>query len=271
MNSLKRINCFEKKYLMLYILFLPLLMPLLSGEFDLSSKGPHVKRGIPVWRSEIPDFSLIIDIEEKKRSFFDFLRPVIETENARVLEKREKLLNLYQQSRKKIKFSMEEKAWLEKLKDKYRVRDNVDDPEQVWIELIRRVDMLPVGLALTQAAKESGWGTSRFARMANNVFGQWCFKEGCGIVPVNREEGANHEVRKFGSVNASVRSYIHNLNTHAAYDEFRQLRFDQRRTGKKLNGYHLVSGLPRYSERGEAYLEEIRDMILANLYIIGSQ
>jgi Bax protein len=271
MNSVKLVNFFEKKHLILYILILLLVILLLTIVFYLPNKVHYVTKEIPAWRSEVPDFRAIIDIEEKKRSFFEFLRPVIETENAKVLEKRERLLNLYQQSRKKIIFSMEEKAWLEKLKDKYRVRDNVDDPELVWIELIRRVDMLPVGLALTQAAKESGWGTSRFARMANNVFGQWCFKEGCGIVPVNREEGANHEVRKFGSVNASVRSYIHNLNTHAAYDEFRQLRFDQRRTGKKLNGYHLVSGLPRYSERGEAYLEEIRDMILANLYIIGSQ
>ncbi len=255
---------------MLLILLLPLAMPLLTGEFNLPNRVHH-KKGIPVWRSKVPDFSAIIDIEEKKRSFFEFLRPVIDSENTKVLVERAKLLDLYKQYREKIIFSMEEKAWFGKLKSKYRVKDNVDDPEHVWIELISRVDMLPVELALTQAAKESGWGTSRFARVANNVFGQWCFTDGCGIVPINRKEGATHEVRKFTSVNGSVRSYIHNLNTHAAYEEFRQLRFQQRRTGKKLDGYPLVSGLPRYSERGEAYLEEIRDMMLANMYIIGSR
>ena len=270
MNSMKRINLFEKKYLMLYILFLPLIMLLLTGEFDLPGKVPPSKKEIPVWRSDIPDFNAISDIEERKRSFFDFVRPLIETENTRVLEKRKRLLYLYKQYREKIIFSIEEKAWMERLKAKYRVNGNLDDPELVWIELIRRVDELPVELALTQAAKESGWGTSRFARIGNNFFGQWCFKEGCGIVPVNRGEGAKHEVRQFGSVNESVQSYVHNLNTHAAYEEFRQLRFEQRRKGKKLDGYPLISGLPRYSERGEVYLEEIRDLMLANMYIMGS-
>lgn len=255
---------------MLCILFLPLAMPLLTGEFDFTGMVHFFNKKGPVLKSEVPDFSAISDMEEKKRSFFEFVRPAIETENARVMEERKRLLSLYKQYRKKIIFSMEEKAWLEKLKVKYRVNDNINDPELVWMELISRVDILPVELALTQAAKESGWGTSRFTRLANNIFGQWCFKEGCGIVPFNREEGAKHEVRKFKSVNESVRSYIHNLNTHYAYDEFRKLRFEQRRSGKKLAGYPLISGLPGYSERGEAYLEEIRDMMLANMHIIGS-
>jgi len=256
---------------MLYILLFPLAMLLLTGEYDLRNREHNVKKEIPVWSSEIPDFSAISDMEERKKSFFEFVRPMIETENARVLEKRERLLDLYKQYREKIIFSMEEKEWLEELKAKYRVNGNFNDPELVWIELIRRVDVLPIELALTQAAKESGWGISRFARGGNNIFGQWCFQEGCGMVPVNREEGATHEVQKFGSVSESVRSYIHNLNTNTAYDEFRHLRFEQRRTGKRLDGYSLVSGLPRYSERGEVYLEEIRDMMLANMHIIGSE
>ncbi|MBL7031879.1 MAG: glucosaminidase domain-containing protein [Nitrospira sp.] len=271
MNTMKHIDFRKKKYVMLYILLFPLAMLLLTGEYDLTNRGHNVANEIPVWRSQIPDFSAINDLEEKKSSFFEFIRPEIEIENARVLAKRERLLDLYKQYRKKIILSLEEKEWLEKLKAKYRVNGNFDDPELAWIELIRRVDILPVELALTQAAKESGWGTSRFARRGNNIFGQWCFKEGCGIVPINREEGASHEVQKFESVNGSVRSYIHNLNTHDAYEEFRQLRFEQRRVGKKLDGYPLVSGLPRYSERGEAYLEEIRDMMLANMDIMASE
>ncbi|GBE03748.1 MAG TPA: hypothetical protein ENH45_05020 [Nitrospirae bacterium] len=270
MNFIKSITFIKKRYLILCILSLPLAMPLLTGEFDLTGMVHNFNKKGPLLRSEVPDFSGISDMEEKKRSFFEFIRPEIEAENARVLVNRERLLDLYKQYRNKIIFSMEDKAWLEKLKVKYRVNDNYDDPEIAWIKLIRRVDILPVELALAQAAKESGWGTSRFARAGNNIFGQWCFKEGCGIVPVNREEGAKHEVRTFKSVNASVRSYIHNLNTHSAYKEFRSLRFEQRRVGKKLDGYSLVSGLPSYSERGEAYLDEIRDMMLANMHIMGS-
>lgn len=266
MNFMSSINFIKKKYLMFCILLLPLTIPLLTGECDMTERTPA-----PVLISDIPDFSAISDIEEKKRSFFKFIRPEIEAENVKIFGKRERLLALYEKYEEKIIFSMEDKKWLEQLKVHYRVKDSIDDPDIAWMELIRRVDILPVELALTQAAKESGWGTSRFARFGNNIFGQWCFIEGCGLVPAKRNEGANHEVKKFESVNASVRSYIHNLNTHAAYMEFRQLRSEQRLAGQKLDGYPLIFGLPEYSERGEAYLEEIRDMMLANMDIMGSE
>jgi Bax protein len=260
----------RKRYLMLFILLLPLVMPLLTGEWGLPRRVHKFDSKGPILRSDLPDFSAISDLKKKKRRFFEFVSPVIEAENARIFEKRQKLLELYDQHRQGMIFSIEEKQWLEYLKKKYRVYDDSSNPEAVWMELIKRVDVLPVELALIQAAKESGWGTSRFARMGNNIFGQWCFIEGCGIVPINREEGATHEVQKFASVNESVRSYMRNLNTHFAYEEFRELRYKQRLTGEGLKGYPLVSGLPGYSERGEAYLEEIRDMMMANMDIIGS-
>lgn len=226
-------------------------------------------------KSELPDFSSIADVKEKKKRFFNYIRPMVEAENERILEQRVKLLDIYDQYmyrkyRKKVFLSEEESAWLKGLKGRYRVSSKIDDPELIFMELIRRVDVLPVELALTQAAKESGWGSSRFARFGNNIFGQQCFVKGCGLVPINRNKGAIHEVRKFESISASVRSYIRNLNTNSAYEGFRQLRYDQRQAGKEPEAYPLVAGLPNYSERGEAYLEEIRAMILANMPIMGS-
>ncbi len=230
----------------------------------------YVQKDAPVFESELPDFNAIYDLKEKKRSFFSFLRPIIEAENERVFNKRKKLLGLYKKHIGKAVLSPEERMWLDRLQAGYRINYADDDSEFVWTELLRRIDVLPVELALTQAAKESGWGGSRFARMGNNIFGQQCFVKGCGIIPGRRDEGAIHEVKKFKSLNDSVRSYIHNLNTNIAYDGFRQLRFDQRQTGEELEAYSLISGLPSYSERGEAYLEELRAMLMANMPIMGS-
>mgnify|MGYP002064425563 CR=1 FL=1 len=98
------------------------------------------------------------------------------------------------------------------------------DETALLAELRRRVDTVPIRLALAQAAKESGWGTSRFARKGNNFFGQWCYDEGCGLVPRARGEGRSHEVRAFDSPGDSVASYLRNINTHHGYRELRHAR-----------------------------------------------
>ena len=123
---------------------------------------------------------------------------------------------------------------------------------------------MPASLALAQAAKESGWGTSRFARAGNNWFGQQCFREGCGHVPVRREADRQHEVARFPSVQAAVDAYMLNLNTHYRYQEFRDLRAQSRGNGNSLKGTELAAGLLAYSERREAYVAEIIDMIEYN-------
>ena len=124
--------------------------------------------------------------------------------------------------------------------------------------------MIPNSLALVQAANESAWGTSRFARDANNYFGQWCFTRGCGLIPANRIEGAHHEVQRFSSPKESVASYLNNLNTHNAYAQLRSIRSNAVKNGEPITGYLLAAGLGKYSERGEAYIEEIRTMIRVN-------
>ena len=115
-----------------------------------------------------------------------------------------------------------------------------------------------------QAANESAWGTSRFARIGLNFFGQWCYKKGCGMVPRRRNSEAEHEVAAFKSVRAAVSSYFKNINTHNAYKELRTIREDLRAQQKPILATKLTYGLMSYSERGEAYIEELNTMINQN-------
>ncbi|KGE03047.1 hypothetical protein HRUBRA_02364 [Pseudohaliea rubra DSM 19751] len=132
------------------------------------------------------------------------------------------------------------------------------------------MDVIPPGLALAQAAKESGWGRSRFAVEGNNLFGQWCFDPGCGIVPARRPEGSRHEVAAFDSVDEAIRRYMNNLNTHERYAPFRERRAALRARDTVLTGPALVAGLLGYSERGEVYLDELRAMMRQNRELLES-
>jgi Bax protein len=123
------------------------------------------------------------------------------------------------------------------------------------------VDIVPVKLAVVQAAKESSWGRSRYAVQINNIFGQWCYKKGCGVIPEERTVGARHEVRRFESISDAIRSYIHNLNSHHRYENLRKLRQNLRSKGMAIEGGKLVDGLLFYSERRQQYVDEIRSMI----------
>jgi Bax protein len=130
--------------------------------------------------------------------------------------------------------------------------------------LLRRADIVPASLAIAQAANESAWGTSRFAKLGNNFFGQWCFSKGCGIVPKSRDTNKNHEVADFRSPADSVESYMLNLNTHDAYKPLRKIRQSLREEDKAVTGVALSYGLGKYSERGDEYGKEIREMISFN-------
>lgn len=212
----------------------------------------------------IPDFSSIKDPKQRKKRFFSFLSPIITAENNRIAAQRDRLMELYEEQRSGFKLSKKDRYFLDKLCVEYRVSLSTVDAEYNWESLIKRVDIVPVDLALIQAAKESGWGTSRFARQGNNVYGQRCFTKGCGMVPNDRKAGEKHEVRRYDSVEDSVHSYVVNLNTNPAYREFRQLRFNQRQNGQIPVGHSLIPGLPKYSERRRAYLIELLAMIKAN-------
>lgn len=131
--------------------------------------------------------------------------------------------------------------------------------------LLPRVDVVPASLAVAQAIKESGWGTSRFARTGNALFGQWTWDPAAGILPVERPAGRSHRVRAFRNLADSAQAYLFNLNTHPAYEGFRKARAAARaETGSLPEAHRLAGHLTRYSERRQAYVQEIVDLIRHN-------
>ncbi|HTN32644.1 MAG TPA: glucosaminidase domain-containing protein [Marinobacter sp.] len=215
---------------------------------------------LPEWANDpLPDFSAIRDTTEKKAAFFSFLYPRVVLANSRILIERDYLDSLS----KKSDLTIKEKNWLAAQADRLRVDADVGSPEQ-FASLHKRLDVIPPSLVLAQAANESAWGTSRFAVDGNNLFGQWCFSRGCGLVPQSRREGAVHEVAKFASPYRSVRAYIQNLNRHPTYQLIRDIRLKDRRSNNPLSGLEMAEGLLGYSERGEDYVQEIRALIHYN-------
>jgi len=207
-----------------------------------------------------PDFSKYRDIKQKKTAFFNFMRGIVKTENKRVLERRNKLGSL----RNKPSLTVTEKQWLLNTAKKYNVEFSDIKSRKTWQNLMSRVDIVPIELTMAQAANESSWGTSRFARKGRNFFGQWCFRKGCGLVPSRRNKGARHEVAVFKTVNASVAAYIHNLNTGRVYAGLRKIRQQLRAKNKQPEAIAMAGGLIKYSTRRMAYVKEIRAMIRYN-------
>ncbi|RUO79381.1 glucosaminidase domain-containing protein [Pseudidiomarina taiwanensis] len=221
--------------------------------------------------TDVPDFSAYQSVRDRKQAFFGFLAPLVAAENDRIEWQRLQLLALEAIINEQglTALNQEQLQFLERLADRYRVDFEPEGELSASLSALkRRVDVVPETLVLVQAANESGWGTSRFARDALNFFGQWCFSEGCGLVPNARSDDANHEVRRFESVNASVRSYLLNINTHPAYAQLRAIREKRRLNGEEIRALDLTPGLLSYSERGEEYIAELNAMIRVNRPII---
>ena len=217
-----------------------------------------------VFVSQIPDFEAITNIELKKESFFAFLHQYVDAENLLILQTRERLQEFSDIVNRGMELSRTEQRTLDSIASEYKLQDSELGNADLVEELLVRVDVIPVSLALAQAATESAWGTSRFAKEGNNIFGQWCFDEGCGLIPGRRAIHASHEVRAFSSVEASVRGYFRNLNTNPSYEYLRELRAQMRIKGKSLDALALAHGLTRYSERGHLYVAEVQEIIRIN-------
>lgn len=197
-------------------------------------------------------------IPRKKALFFKTLLPLVLAENQRLEEKRAWLEGLDLQG-----LAADEAERFAVLLERYRIEDST--PAEQRAALLQRVDRVPVALVLAQAANESGWGTSRFVREANNLFGEWTWRAEEGIAPRIRNADSRHYVRRFDNLEASVRAYIYNLNVGHAYEELRTLRAAMRAEGlRPYDAQQLASGLERYSERGEEYVTEIQQMIRSN-------
>jgi len=220
---------------------------------------------MPASASHGPDFTSFKDVKEKKKAFFKFMHPFVDMENAAILKDRERLLALRSESVAKL--SSEDVQWLESMVKSYRSDSPLEDVK-AWDHLLERVDAVPYPLVLAQSANESAWGTSRFARQGHNYFGQWCFTKGCGIVPSRRDAGSRHEVARFKSARHSVRAYLKNINTGRVYVDLRKIRAQQRVSGEPLGATALAGGLLKYSERGDAYVKEIRSMIRTNIKLM---
>lgn len=210
-----------------------------------------------------PNFSNFPSGDERKTVFMSYFAPLIKNSNERILQQRHHVLKSEQAAKN------DELGWLQQwrltiIAKHYGVDDFDIRSDQQWSELLLRVDIIPASMAIAQAAKESAWGTSRFAQAGNNFFGQWCYEEGCGLVPARRESGKAHEVETFASPEDSVREYMHNLNTNRAYRALREIRRHLREAKQPIKGERLVQGLISYSERGEIYVNELSEMIRFN-------
>ncbi len=214
---------------------------------------------LPAWAlTPLPDFSRHTVVSRRKEAFFGYLFPRIALANLRIDAARDYLAQL----QRKPSLNNQEKDWLATHANRLRV--DTEEPKALFEQLDRRMDIIPPSLVMAQAANESAWGTSRFATQGNNLFGQWCFNQGCGLVPRSRPEGMSHEVEVFDSPYQSVRSYLTNLNRHNAYKALRARRDALRARGRFPDGVTLAGGLEAYSERGQAYVHEIRAMIKSN-------
>ena len=208
----------------------------------------------------LPDFKAIEDVPSMKQAFNAYLRPIVMQQNQQIENQRQNLDALAVAFDQTGALGAFQRWRLRSLASNYEVEWN-DDIGEVIKQLKLRVDAVPVELALAQAAKESGWGRSRFAIEGNNLFGLWCYKPGCGLVPQRRPEGETHEVAAFSSVSAAVEYYLHNINTHDGYADLRRRRLQLRESGKRLNPLILAEGLLLYSQRREAYVQEIKAMV----------
>ncbi|GGA65005.1 glycoside hydrolase family 73 [Neiella marina] len=204
----------------------------------------------------LPDFAAYPAGPVRKQMFADYLAPLVQQANQHVLDVRQAALTLVQQGNQ---LGQPERQWLQQICDTYRVAVDCQANDALYDELNLRINAVPVSLALAQGAKESGWGTSRFARQGNNLFGHWCFQAGCGLVPLNRNAGADHEVAVFDSPLMAIAAYIHNINSHRAYQAMREQRL-----ANDLNAQAMAKGLSKYSERGQAYVDEVSKMLRQN-------
>ncbi|RMF44997.1 MAG: hypothetical protein D6751_08045 [Deltaproteobacteria bacterium] len=231
----------------------------LQLDYDLTT----LRQGVPPLVLErLPEDMAAIRLPaEKKRLFYLALLPMALMLNEEIRLERKQLAAILDLAERGEKLSETDRAFLTSLRQRYRVKGDPLVDGSVRDELLRRVDTIPVDLILAQAANESAYGTSRFSRLANNLFGEWTFTRGTGLVPENRPDGATYEVRVFASLYESLKSYARNINSHWAYESLRLRREQLRASGKSPSGFELASGLHLYSTRRQAYVEDIRRLI----------
>ena len=221
--------------------------------YDLAGvrAGQKVK---PIYLTKLPkDLNSLGNTKEKRELFIKILLPLILDENEKITDNRSKLFKILGKNFNTVG----ERVWLKKRFKQYKITD------QDLSELKMRMDIIPVSIALAQAANESGWGTSRFALEGNALFGQWTWSKK-GISPAKKDKNKNHKVLQFQILKASVKAYKNNLNTHNAYREFREERAKYRQNKQQIDGLELTKFLKKYASIGEKHVEILQNIIVKN-------
>ena len=185
--------------------------------------------------------------------FIKIILPLILDENAKITKDRKKLFKILGKNFN----TAGERVWLKRRFKEYKIED------RDLAKLKMRMDIIPVSIAIAQAANESGWGTSRFALEGNALFGQWTWSKK-GISPKNKDPDQSHKILQFQILKASVRAYKNNLNTHNAYREFREARAKIRQEGNAIDGLAVVKYLKNYAAIGEEYIVILGSIIKKN-------
>tara|TARA_Y100001958_G_C21233413_1_gene559430 strand:- start:738 stop:1922 length:1185 start_codon:yes stop_codon:yes gene_type:complete len=222
-------------------------------KYDLKSirLGQSVK---PVYLSKLPkDLKKIKSTNKRKDTFIKIVMPLILNENEKILNDRNKLFKILG----KQSNTMGEKVWLNRRFKDYEIKG-----EDI-AELKLRMDIIPTSIAIAQAAKESGWGTSRFALEGNAMYGQWTWG-GDGIEPSKKDKKKDHKILKFPKLQSSVSAYMKNLNTHRGYLEFRKERAEIRKKKQIVKGVDLVAYLYNYAQTGSEYVKTLKQIIQQN-------
>jgi Bax protein len=200
------------------------------------------------------------DNTKQKEEFIRYMKGLVDKSNEEIRKDREFITGFFTKAVPDAFRGLNQQnvGYLIALRNKYGV-ENLFDRDEYY----KRIDVVPVSLAIAQAALESGWGKSRFAREANNLFGHWTYS-GVGLMPQNRLPGKTHMIRIFSSLQKSVNGYMLNLNTNIAYEDFRNRRLKARNEGKNYTGMEAAKTMIHYSELKGEYIKMVQEMIEQN-------
>ena len=207
-----------------------------------------------------------LSADDKRGLFFRVIAPIALRINELILEDRVRAKELTERLAEGQSVTPDDQAWLTKLAVKYKVLESTSErlDSDAFAELLMRVDTIPPSLSLAQAANESGWGTSRFATEGNSLFGQWTWGKELKPAEQRTAELGDYRVAAFDSTGQAAYSYALNLNTERAYRDFRLKRAALRRQGLRISGTVLAETLVNYSERGQAYVDDLKALIRNN-------
>ena len=227
----------------------------LFDDLNYDLKGVRAGQKVkPIYLTKLPkDIKTLGSTKQRRDLFIKIILPLILDENEKITSDRKKLFKILGKNFNTVG----ERVWLKRRFKEYKI----DDKDLGKLKM--RMDIIPVSLALAQAANESGWGTSRFALEGNALFGQWTWSEK-GISPENKDPDKTHKILQFQVLKASVKAYKNNLNTHNAYKEFREVRAQLRQDRETIDGLKLAKYLKKYAAIGEKYVAILEDIIEKN-------